>query len=193
MALSLCINLDDDQRSRLLEVARASILHGLEQGGRMKLETDDCPPALATPAAVFVTLTHKGALRGCIGSLQASQPLIKAVAEAASNAAFRDRRFAPLAAEELDEIKIEISVLSPMEPIDAVDRASLLQQLQPGVDGLLIEDRGYRATFLPQVWEKIGSASEFLDQLLRKAGLAPGYWSGTIRCHRYHSLSFAEE
>ena len=193
MALSLCINLDEDDRRQLLAVARAAILHGLERGGKMKTDVDEFAPELSNPAAVFVTLTRNGALRGCIGSLQASQPLVQAVAEAAFNAAFRDRRFGPLTAEEADGIKIEISVLSDMEPIEAADRGSLLQQLQPGVDGLLFEDRGYRATFLPQVWEKMSSATEFLEQLLFKAGLASDYWSSTIRFHRYHSLSFAEE
>lgn len=192
MALSLCIELDQAERRQLLGVARAAILYGLEHGGKMKTDTDEFGPVLSNPAAVFVTLTCNGALRGCIGSLQANQPLVQAVAEAAFNAAFRDRRFSPLAAEEADRIKIEISVLSAMEPIEAVDRQSLLQQLQPGLDGLLLEDRGYRATFLPQVWEKMGSATEFLEQLLFKAGLAPDYWSSTIRFHRYHSLSFSE-
>ena len=117
---------------------------------------------------------------------------IRAVTEAAFNAAFRDRRFAPLAAEELDEIKIEISVLSEMEPIEAESRQQLLEALEPGVDGLLLEDSGHRSTFLPKVWDKISAPTEFLEHLCLKAGLGARHWSATIRFHRYHTLSFEE-
>ena len=83
-------------------------------------------------------------------------------------------------------------MLSPMEPLAAGSRDELLAALQPGVDGLLLEDRGRRATFLPKVWEKIGTPQEFVEQLLLKAGLPPDHWSASLRISRYRTLSFAE-
>ena len=79
-----------------------------------------------------------------------------------------------------------------MEPIEAASRQALLDSLQPGIDGLLLEDRGYRSTFLPKVWDSLASPAEFLEHLCLKAGLGARHWSGTIRFHRYHTLSFAE-
>ncbi len=192
MPPSLCIELSDSEQARLLEIARQSIASGLTSGRALQVELDGIDARLQTVAAVFVTLTRAGELRGCIGSLKAQEALAQAVANSAYSAAFRDYRFPSLGADELDAIRIEISVLSEMEPIEAPTRQALLDVLQPGVDGLLLEDRGHRSTFLPQVWEKIASPSEFLDQLCLKAGLDAGYWSGTLRFHRYHTLSFAE-
>ena len=192
MPPSLCIDLSDSEQARLLEIARQSIASGLTSGRALQVDIARVGPKLQTVAAVFVTLTRGGELRGCIGSLKAQEPLVQAVANSAFSAAFRDYRFPSLRADELDAIRIEISILSEMEPIEAETRQALLDSLQPGVDGLLLEDRGYRSTFLPQVWEKIASPTEFLEQLCLKAGLDAGYWSGTLRFHRYHTLSFAE-
>lgn len=192
MPPSLCIELSDSEQARLLEIARQSIGSGLTSGRALQVDIARVGPNLQTVAAVFVTLTRGGELRGCIGSLQAQEPLAQAVANSAFSAAFRDYRFPSLRADELDAIRIEISVLSEMEPIEAETRQALLDSLQPGVDGLLLEDRGHRSTFLPQVWEKIASPTEFLEQLCLKAGLDAGYWSGTLRFHRYRTLSLAE-
>lgn len=192
MPLSLCVDLSADERARLLDIARQSILHGLDSGAALQLDVTRLDANLCIDAAVFVTLTLGGNLRGCIGSLQPSAPLAQAVANAAFNAAFRDPRFAQVRADEIEKLHIEVSVLSSMELIPVDTRQALLDDLQPGVDGLLLEDQGHRATFLPQVWEKMTSADEFVGQLMLKAGLAAGYWSSTIRCYRYHSLSFQE-
>lgn len=192
MPLSPCPELTAGEQAELLGLARASIEHGLESGAPLLPATAELDANLARHAAVFVTLTSSGALRGCIGSLEARQPLAAAVADSTFNAAFRDRRFRPLRAQEFDRIRIEISVLSELEPIAASSRRELLEQLQPGVDGLLLEDRGCRATFLPKVWDKLASPEEFLDQLLLKSGLGAGHWSSGIRLQRYTTLSFAE-
>lgn len=192
MQPSLCVNLSEDERVRLLDIARQSIHSGLESGRALQLDAADFHDNLRIEAAVFITLTHFGDLRGCIGSLQAADPLVQAVARSAFNAAFRDHRFGKVDSTEVDDLRIEISVLSQLEPVDAVSRQTLLDDLQPGVDGLLMEDRGYRSTFLPKVWEKLPSANEFLGELMRKAGLPAGHWSDSIRFHRYHTLSFAE-
>lgn len=193
MPPSLCIDLDTEQRRRLLEIARQSIAAGLATGKALQIDLDSLEQKLQTRAAVFITLTRNGELRGCIGGLQASEPLAQAVANSAFNAAFRDHRFPVLGTDELDKVSIEISVLSEMEPLVADSRDDLLEVLQPGVDGLLLEDRGYRSTFLPKVWSSLASPAEFLEHLCLKAGLGAGHWSDTIRFHRYHTLSFAEK
>ncbi|MGB5328753.1 MAG: AmmeMemoRadiSam system protein A [Gammaproteobacteria bacterium] len=192
MPLSLCIDLSADEQACLLDIARQSIMNGLDTGAALQLDIARLDANLRIDSAVFVTLTLGGNLRGCIGSLQPSAPLAQAVANAAFNAAFRDPRFAQVQVDEVENLTIEVSVLSSMELIAVDTRQALLDNLQPGVDGLLLEDQGHRATFLPQVWEKMSTADEFVGQLMLKAGLAAGYWSSTIRCYRYHSISFGE-
>ena len=156
MPPSLSFDLDEAAESRLLAIARRSIAAGAAAGRAPRVDTESCA-GLLEPAAVFTTLTRDGALRGCVGSLQAQLPLAQAVADSAFNAAFHDRRFRPLDSDELDSVRIEISVLSEMEPIDAATRQALLEQLRPGIDGLLVEDLGRRATFLLKVWENLGA------------------------------------
>ena len=192
MAPLPCIELNADEQRRLLVIARRAIDSGVEVGGELRLDPDQLEGKLAVPSAVFVTLTDAGQLRGCVGSLQADTPLAQAVAHAAFNAALRDRRFPPLRVDEVARVRIEVSVLSPRQPIVAENRNDLLDALEPGVDGLLLEDRGHRATFLPKVWEKIPVPGEFLGQLLHKAGLPTDHWSDSLRCERYRTLTFAE-
>ncbi len=192
MLPSLCIDLSADEQSRLLDIARQSIVNGLDSGAALRLDVAQLDANLRIDSAVFVTLTLAGNLRGCIGSLQPSAPLAQAVANSAFNAAFWDRRFAQVQASEIEKLRIEVSVLSPMELIAVNSRQALLDDLQPGVDGLLMEDQSYRSTFLPKVWEKITTPNEFVGQLMQKAGLAAEHWSSTIRFYRYHSTSFGE-
>ena len=192
MPPSPCIDLDARERERLLGIARRSIRHGLDTGAAYRVAARELEGRLASASAVFVTLLREAQLRGCVGSLEASAPLAQAVATAAFNAAFRDRRFPELQGDEFDALAIEVAVLSPMEPVAAASRAELLALLEPGIDGLLLEDRGHRATFLPKVWDKLGSPQEFIEQLLLKAGLPPDHWSDSLRVSRYRTLSFAE-
>ena len=193
MAPSLCISLDDRQQTQLLDIARQSIQAGFASDQALRFDPARLESDLGSESAVFVTLSKQGQLRGCIGSLEAREPLAQAVATAAFNAAFRDRRFQRLGEDEFDTIDIEVSILSPMETIDVDDRQDLLAELRPGIDGLLLEDKGQRATFLPKVWEKIGSADEFVTQLLLKAGLTGDHWSDSLRCYRYHTLNLSEK
>ncbi len=192
MLPSFSVEPDAHGRQALLAIAREALHAGQQSGSPLQVDTDRYASELSIPGAVFVTLTLEGALRGCVGSLEARAPLVQAVATAAHNAAYRDRRFDAIAAGEIGTLEIEISLLSDMMPMSVDTRAELLEQLVPGDDGLLIEDRGLRATFLPKVWEKIPRADEFVGQLMQKAGLPAGYWSSSIRCSRYHCLTFAE-
>lgn len=192
MEPSFFIDLSMAARMRLLHIARSSIAHGLLSHKPLALGKDDLPGILGEPLATFVTLRHREMLRGCVGSIEPVRPLAEAVAVAAYSAAFRDTRFPPLREDELHVVNIEISVLSRLEPMRAGDEESLLGQLQPGLDGLFMEDECHRATFLPKVWEQIATPPDFLRALKQKAGLPADYWSQSLRFHRYRTLSFSE-
>lgn len=182
--------LKEATRRLLLTVARESIHRELDGGGAPSSPALD--PVLEEPRATFVTLKRAGALRGCIGVLEALRPLLLDVRHNAWAAAFRDPRFKPVEIHEVPEIAIEISVLSPPVPIASATRAALLDALAPGEDGLILQEGPHRATFLPAVWETLPQPADFLDQLLRKAGLTPGYWSGNLRFFRYNTESFGD-
>lgn len=149
-------------------------------------------PWLAQPGATFVTLTRDGALRGCIGSLQASRPLGIDVAENAHGAAFRDPRFAPVSAEEWPRCRVEVSLLSTAKVLPFADEADLLAQVVPGEDGLILEAEGRRATFLPQVWEGLPDKRQFLRELARKAGLPAEVRLTRCRISRYRVAKWKE-
>ncbi len=147
---------------------------------------------LAAPAATFVTLTRDGRLRGCIGTLEARRALRDDVVGNACAAAFEDPRFTPLTVEELDGLRVEVSLLSPATPIDCHSEAELLGAVRPGVDGLVLECGKQRATFLPQVWGELPEPSEFLAALRRKARLESDFWSDEMRFWRYTVEKFEE-
>ena len=193
MVPSFCIELSEAEKLRLLEIARQSIESGLNGDGLLHPDSLLLDGTLAAQLGVFVTLTQLEELRGCMGALESSDPLAHTVVSCAFNAAFRDPRFPRLNTSEMADTRIEISVLSRMEPLVVTDRTNLLSKLRPHVDGLLLEDGRYRSTFLPGVWEKISDPDEFLQQLLLKAGLSPDYWSETICFQRYHTISFGEQ
>jgi len=180
------------ERDMLLGLARDSIRHGLEHARPLPVDLAAQPEALRAQRAAFVTLHRHGALRGCIGHLEAIGPLAESVADNAFNAAFRDPRFPPVSADELPELHIEISVLTPSVPMTFADETDLLRQLRPGVDGLILTDGPHRGTFLPSVWEQLPAARDFLRHLKRKAGLPPEHWSDRLQVSRYRTESFAE-
>ncbi len=167
----------------LLQLARASLHAALGQPLAVSAAIDH--PQLVQPGATFVTLTQSGELRGCIGSLEAWRPLLQDVQANAVAAALRDPRFAPLTPEELGATRVEVSLLSAPQPLGFTDAADALAQLRPGIDGVILEDRGRRATFLPQVWEQLPQAEVFMAHLKRKAGLPADYWSESLHLSRY--------
>ncbi len=171
----------DPLGSALLVTARNAI------GERFGLvrQVVDALPELAEPGASFVTLTQDGALRGCIGSLEAQRPLATDVAENAFAAAFRDPRFAPLSERELAHTRVEVSLLTPAEPFPVLSEADALTRLRPGIDGLIFSYGRRRATFLPQVWESLADPRQFLVQLKLKAGLPGDFWHDQVVLARY--------
>jgi AmmeMemoRadiSam system protein A len=187
LADSAATPLNPGLQAALLNLARESIGFGLQHGRPLATTPDACPPELLEPRASFVTLKKAGALRGCIGSLEPTRPLAVDVAANAFAAAFRDPRFPPVTPDELDELSIHLSLLTPAEPMTIGSEAELICQLEPGVDGLILREGSRRATFLPSVWETLPDPSEFLRNLKRKAGLPENYWSDAIRVSRYRT------
>lgn len=149
-------------------------------------------PALGRPGATFVTLHDAaGGLRGCIGQLDARRPLGEDVRANALAAAFSDPRFAPLRAEEWPGIQVEVSLLDAPEALAVHSEAEARAALRPGIDGVIFEWRGARATFLPQVWAQLPDPASFLAALKHKAGLAADFWSADVRLSRYRVRSFS--
>lgn len=177
-----------DPGGTLLPIARAAIATAL---GRPDATAQDAA-WLHEPGASFVTLTQEGALRGCIGSLQPRRSLLDDVKANAVAAALQDPRFAPVTLAELDSIHIEVSVLSTLQPLSFETEAHALAQLQPGVDGVMLEFEHYRSTFLPQVWAQLPNPSDFLAHLKRKAGLPPNFWAEGLRLSSYRVSCWSE-
>lgn len=149
-------------------------------------------PALTQRGAVFVTLTRNGELRGCIGSLEAWRPLYEDISANAIAAAFRDPRFPPLSAAELAGIRVEVSLLTPAQPMSFNSETDAIAQLRPLIDGVILEYGKHRGTFLPQVWESLPEAQQFMAQLKRKAGLPPNFWSNELKLSRYQVEKWKE-
>jgi AmmeMemoRadiSam system protein A len=168
--------LTPEERDILLQLARQGVeaaACGLELE---PLDLQALPPALVQPGAAFVTLTRLGQLRGCVGTLEASQPLAVCVREHGVAAALHDYRFPPVRPEELAEIEIEVSRLTLPRELPYECPEDLLAGLKPGVDGVILRDGMRRATFLPQVWEKLPEPALFLSHLCEKMGADPFLW-----------------
>ena len=177
-----------DARGRtLLGLARSAIAEALGRG------TVAVPGHrwLQAPGATFVTLHHGASLRGCIGSLEPHRPLADDVLANARAAAFRDPRFAPLAAHELGGLTVEVSELDAAQSLAFRDRAHLAAQLRPGEDGVILAYGARRGTFLPQVWASLPDPDDFLDALAHKAGIDPRRIDG-CRVHRYRVRKWSE-
>lgn len=177
------------QRQQILILANDAIHHGLEYCERMTLESGSLPALLLEPKATFVTLNIEDNLRGCMGNLVARESLADSIISNAFNAAFNDPRFPGLEPDEIEQLSIHVSVLSDSERIRASSEQELLEQLVPGVDGLILKEGSRSSTFLPEVWKKIPDPAEFLNQLKRKAGLPENYWSQSLVCERYSAVA----
>lgn len=182
--------LSDQSREILMQVAKASIHHGLLHGKPLQVDPKDYPDALQTTRATFVTLQQHGDLRGCIGHLEAFQPLVLDVAENAYAAAFQDPRFPPLSESEGENLEIHISVLTPATPMVFSSEKELIAQLRPGQDGLILQDGYNKGTFLPSVWESLPQPEEFIKHLKLKAGLPISHWSENLKVLRYETECF---
>jgi len=168
--------LTSQDKQILLRIARQSLELGVRGEQLSPLDEATLTPCLREAGASFVTLTVRGDLRGCIGALEPYQPLAMDVREHAIAAALEDPRFPPVQPKELNQIEIEVSRLTVPRRLEYKDADDLLLKLNPNVDGVILRDGYRRATFLPQVWEKIPDKAEFLDELCYKMGSAPTTW-----------------
>jgi AmmeMemoRadiSam system protein A len=165
-----------EEQKTLLRLAREALERGIRNQKLPPLDESTLTPRLRENGASFVTLTVRGQLRGCIGALEPYQPLAEDVREHAVAAALEDPRFPQVSEHEVNGIEIEVSRLTRPVPLEYKDANDLLSKLRPHVDGVILRDTFRRATFLPQVWEKIPDRAEFLDNLCYKMGAGPDLW-----------------
>ena len=169
--------LTDEDKRTLLRLAREALQCGVEGQAMPALNLQALTPILQEDGASFVTLTIAGELRGCIGALEPYQPLAEDVREHAVAAALDDPRFRPVSPAEVDRINIEVSRLTLPKVLEYSSPEDLLEQLRPGIDGVILRSGIRRATFLPQVWKDLPDKEEFLDHLCySKLGVAPDTW-----------------
>lgn len=170
------VQLSMEERQVLLNMARKALEDAVCGKQLEPLELELISPCLQEPGATFVTLRRQGELRGCIGALEAYQSLAEDVREHAIAAGLQDYRFSPVTPEELREITIEISRLNPPQQLEYENYDDLERELFSRKEGVILRDGARRATFLPQVWEKLPDPAMFLNSLCMKMGLAPDSW-----------------
>lgn len=169
-------HLNKPEQEILLTIAREALVNAVHYEPLPEIDLSHLPESLQEDGASFVTLTINERLRGCIGALEAYQPLAKDVQEHAVAAGMQDFRFPNVQPEELPSINIEVSVLTPKSSVSYTDPEDLLNKIDPGVDGVVLQDGFRKATFLPQVWEKIPDPKQFLSQLCLKMGASGDLW-----------------
>jgi AmmeMemoRadiSam system protein A len=169
----------EEERQLLLALARKAVEAAARSIPLPIVDFNTISERLQAPRACFVTLHKHGELRGCTGVLVARAPLAAEVVRTAAETALRDPRFMPVAPGETSELDIEISVLTSPEQLEYDDPAELPRLLRPGVDGVTLSAGSFRATFLPQVWERVPDPVMFLDMLTQKMGLPRRAWLTT--------------
>lgn len=172
--------LNEQEKKQLLIIARKAISAAVNREPVQSIPFDSLSPNLSERGASFVTLKLNGNLRGCIGTLEAYQPLAQDVQEHAIAAALQDFRFPPVKSHELVHIEIEISHLTVPDKLEYNQPDELLTRLRPGIDGVILDDGYRKATFLPQVWEQLPDPAEFLSHLCMKMGASQNFWRNQI-------------
>lgn len=186
--------LTEEEKRILLDLACSAVEAAAKNQPPPQPHLDQLPPRLREPGASFVTLTQDGMLRGCIGTIKPQLPLAQDVVMRAVAAAREDPRFPPLRPEELPYTSVEVSVLTPPEPLRYETPEEIPSLLRPGIDGVILARGLHRGTFLPQVWEKLPDPHQFLDMLCQKAYLPPGAWKqGDVEVFTYQVESFHRE
>jgi AmmeMemoRadiSam system protein A len=167
--------IDKNCQEFLLKLAKEAIVSYMESGKESELRRT-IPQELLTPRGSFVTLNVKGELHGCIGRLETEELLYKDIISNATGAAFFDYRFSPLTKSDLEDLTIEISLLTTPVKLELTDREEILRYLGERKPGVILKNGVYQSTFLPQVWEEIPQAETFLKHLSAKAGMDVNAW-----------------
>ena len=188
-------SMNKENKKYLLKLARRVIQKYFENQGILKIDEDDLSQILKEKRGTFVTLWKNNKLRGCIGNLENEKPIYQSVMDNCLASALFDTRFTPLKDYELNDIKIEISILSDLKKLpDFRSLDSFLEYLDKYRPGLLIKKGGYQATFLPQVWDDLTFAESFISHLCEKAGLDKDEWKNMkLEVYRYGAEVFKEE
>lgn len=179
-------------REWLLDHARRCLIHGVQHGHPPRVSLEHLPASLKEKRATFITLDKRGVLRGCIGRLEAVDPLVIDIAHHAVAAALDDHRFPPVSGGEIPGITISISILTPPEAMTIDSEAELIANLRPGIDGLILGEGRRKATFLPSVWDELPTTADFIRHLKMKAGLPVHYWSENMKAWRYQTIYLTE-
>lgn len=185
--------LSPDEEAAALEVAVAGIGEALRRGrAGLAAPPGGWPGRLARPGAAFVTLTHGGRLLGCVGTLEAAEPLGRCIARHALAAAFADPRLPPVTVAAYEAMDVTVSVLSELVPFVVADLDDLERRLAPGHDGVVVRAGPAAATFLPSVWEQLPDPAGFRRALWAKAGWSPAHHPPDLRCARYRTRTFTD-
>jgi AmmeMemoRadiSam system protein A len=181
------INLSESDKEQLKSLVWQVLQNSLTQG-KFTLPTPPASKALQQNAATFVTLYTYKELRGCIGAYITDYTLWEDVCRHAYSSAFEDNRFTPLSSDELEHISFDISILSPLSQIENSSEQTLIDQLQVGVDGLLLKQYPRAAIFLPTVWRSIPNPRKFLRELKQKGGWPIDYWDASIDIFKFTTI-----
>ncbi len=194
----MTINLTDKEGKTLLNMARTCISNKFDNNSKdnhlkkMKVEFEN--NIFYEKRGVFVTLHKNGCLRGCIGTLEPVKSIIDGIKDNSLNAAFQDPRFSPLKLNELNEIDIEVSILTKPKKLKYTNSKDLLLKLKPNIHGVIIKYNKHKATFLPQVWEQLPDTKDFLSHICQKAGLVSDEWeNGKLEVFTYQVQYFKEK
>jgi AmmeMemoRadiSam system protein A len=186
--------LDLESGQIVLQVARRGLEEYVRYGQTYQPQLLELTASLREPGASFVTLTNRGELRGCIGRTLAKISLAEDVVRNAA-AASRDFRFAPVDPDELLDIRLEVTVLSPFQELAYDNFDDLLDKLRPGIDGVMLTQNVKRALLLPQVWHRLPDKTQFLEAIAHKAGIPISeLWTTppTLLVHIFQAQFFSE-
>jgi AmmeMemoRadiSam system protein A len=186
------MDLTEQEQATLLQLAHSAIEHGVNLGRPMEVDAANYSKRLGRNQATFVTLKLDGDLRGCIGKIQATQPLVCDVVENAYSAAFKDNRFNPVNQQELGAIKLAISLLTEPELLEYSNKDELLEKLQCDQGGVILSDDRHVGVFLPVMWSRFTEAEEFVARLKSKAGMAPHVWHESLCVHTFRVESIKD-
>ena len=184
--------LSSDERSFLIELSRSVLESHVKNGVTPEIATE-IPERLKEVKGCFVTLNKNKQLRGCIGHIIPQEPLYQCVMDNTINAASNDPRFRPVATGELNDIEVEISVLTVPRTLRFSSPDDLLNRLVPLRDGVVLKSGRHQATYLPQVWEMIPDKSDFLSSLCEKGGADAGCWRDNVEISVYQAEVFNEK
>ncbi|MCK4805790.1 MAG: AmmeMemoRadiSam system protein A [Candidatus Pacebacteria bacterium] len=184
-----------ENKQYLLKLARRAIQKYFQDKGVLQIDEDNLTQVLKEKKGTFVTLWKNDKLRGCIGDLESKKPIYQTVIDNCLASALLDPRFTALKDDELNDIKIEISILSKLKKLpDFINLDSFLKYLDKYKPGLLIKKGSHQATFLPQVWEDLTSTELFISHLCEKAGLDKNEWKKMdLEIYQYSAEVFKEK